>query len=110
MRELGISWVNKIYHTIDKTTVYFVVGFTVFAVFMGYILVQNVQRGTRAEKALCVFRDDIERRAEAAEDFLIENPNGIPGITPETIRQSLKNQEDTLKALDSQLDCDNVKD
>jgi len=59
----------------------------------------DVSRG-----ALCALREDLEKRVASSKDFLIENPGGIAGIPAKTIRDGIKNQERTIKALDG-LSC-----
>ena len=51
-------------------------------------------------ETLCTFRDDIERRAEAGEKFLEDNPNGIPGIPRATLQSSIENRKRTVKSLE----------
>lgn len=57
--------------------------------------------------ALCTFRADLARRAEDAEDFLQDNPDGIPGLSAEAIQTSIDNQRRTLDSL-SGLPCKGV--
>lgn len=54
--------------------------------------------------ALCALRGDLERRVETSKDFLVEHPKGIPGISAQTIKQGLANQQRTITAL-SGLNC-----
>ena len=54
--------------------------------------------------ALCALRVDLEKRVASSEQFLRENPDGIPGIPAKTIRDGVTNQQRTIKAL-SQLAC-----
>lgn len=54
--------------------------------------------------ALCALRNDLQSRVDAGKAFLEENPDGIPGISDEQIRQSLEGQERTILAL-AILDC-----
>jgi hypothetical protein len=56
------------------------------------------------QQALCAFRNDVQARVESSVLFLEEHPNGIPGISPATIRRGLKAQRQTVEAL-SVLDC-----
>lgn len=58
----------------------------------------------RTTKALCSLRGDIQGRVDQAEKFLADHPEGFAGITPATIRQTLKGQKSTVKSL-SNLDC-----
>lgn len=101
---------NRMKDAIDRGTVYILLGFALFMSVAGYGLYQSIQAGARSEAALCAFRNDLERRIESAEKFLIDHPKGIPGIPAETIKNSLQNQEATLATLDTVLDCDTVKD
>jgi hypothetical protein len=67
--------------------------------------VYRVETTTRAtHSALCAFKVDLERRVQAGEEFLAENPEGVPGISRESIQRSLDSQKSTLLALAS-LDC-----
>jgi hypothetical protein len=59
---------------------------------------------TTNQVALCAFRNDIVARIAASEQFLEEHPNGIPGISPATIRTNLRAQRQTVDAL-SVLNC-----
>lgn len=54
--------------------------------------------------ALCALRLDVQKRYENGIDFLIKHPEGIEGISNETIARSLEAQKATLEALNS-LDC-----
>jgi len=57
-----------------------------------------------ANVALCALRHDLELRVEESVQFLEENPDGIPGISEETVAQSIANQRATIAAL-SGLSC-----
>lgn len=54
--------------------------------------------------ALCVLRSDLEQRVADSTQFLVDHPEGIPGIPIETIKQSIDNQKRTIDAL-SDLRC-----
>jgi hypothetical protein len=54
--------------------------------------------------SLCSLKADIQLRFVTGKQFLKDHPNGIPGITAETLRQSVRNQKATLDSL-SGLDC-----
>lgn len=58
----------------------------------------------RTQTALCALRVDVEKRIESSQNFLLENPNGTPGISVAVIRSSIMNSERTVKAL-SGLTC-----
>jgi hypothetical protein len=67
-----------------------------------------VKDGVEAKKALCVFRDDLERRAVASEEFITSIISGerppIGGISTAELQRALKGQQATLAAL-SDLRC-----
>lgn len=63
-----------------------------------------VKQGAESHEALCIFKSDLERRIGDGEQFLRDNPNGIPGIPEETLRNSIDNQKRTLASL-AVLDC-----
>lgn len=60
--------------------------------------IRNVALTTNT--ALCTLRHDLEKRIETSQQFLEENPNGIPGFSAEVIEQSIANQQDTIEALE----------
>lgn len=62
------------------------------------------QETERTLDALCAVRAGEETSVQASEDFLLENPKGIPGITPALIKTGIANRKRTIKAL-SDLDC-----
>lgn len=61
----------------------------------------------RNTDALCSLRQDVERRIETSQQFLIDNPRGIPGIEPRVIRQQIQNNQRTVRALNS-LNCPSI--
>ena len=60
---------------------------------------------TETHDSLCAFKADLDKRHTAGEQFLKQNPDGIPGISAVQIQQSLNNQQDTLNSL-ATLDCE----
>ena len=94
-----------------NTTTSFAVLTLVFVVVLAgfvVVIVQNrdlARKGEEALAGLCALRHDIEVRRDGAVKFLRDNPKGIPGIPAATLRNSIRNQNATLKALDD-LDCD----
>ena len=68
---------------------------------------EEVARNTN--NTLCSLKADLERRLQSAQDFLEENPNGIPGISDEFIASSIANQQSTIDAL-STLDCAQLRE
>lgn len=55
--------------------------------------------------ALCALKNDLQTRVISSQEFLLDHPKGIPGISAATLRQSITNQKATIKAL-SGLRCD----
>lgn len=65
----------------------------------------NLAKATgRTTTALCVFRGDVQSRAEQTAKFLKEHPEGFSGIPAAQLHQSLEAQRRTVKSLRS-LDC-----
>lgn len=62
------------------------------------------QDGRRSREALCVIEAKVQRDVRKAEGFLRKNPNGIPGISTQLIRDGIKDDHETLRAL-SPLGC-----
>jgi len=56
-------------------------------------------QSSRNVAAFCALRGDLERRIRESQRFLDEHPNGIPGIPPEQIRDGLRAQRQTVRAL-----------
>lgn len=54
--------------------------------------------------ALCALKFDFQQRIDQNKQFLEDNPNGIPGITPAVIQQQIDNTQRTLDAL-STIEC-----
>lgn len=88
-----------------------VVLFAVQASLIAFVAINEAHR--RAEiaavanstnHALCVLRGDLEQRVADSVQFLAQNPEGLPGIPPATIQQSIDNQQRTIDAL-SDLRC-----
>ncbi len=68
------------------------------------LLSEQVNAAHRTETALCILREDLEIRAQTSRQFLIDNPDGIPGISAEALQNSIDNQERTITAL-ALLEC-----
>src|SRR5438128_2048335 len=65
-----------------------------------YLKMQTLSReGRQAHAAICTLRSDLERRTQDSRDFLKQHPDGIPGIPASLIRNSIKNQQQTIDAL-----------
>lgn len=56
--------------------------------------------------ALCAFKADLTNRVLDGLHFLSAHPNGIPGITGDVLRQSVRNQAKTVYSLQIHLRCD----
>lgn len=54
--------------------------------------------------ALCALRADLENRVVSSQQFLLEHPTGVGGITPAAIQTGIQNSQRTIKAL-SNLVC-----
>lgn len=57
-----------------------------------------------SKEGLCALRNDAERRVILGDQFLKDNPNGIPGISIDSLRRSVRNSKETVKSLSS-LSC-----
>lgn len=55
--------------------------------------------GADAHRALCVFKADLEQRVAEGKAFLATHQGGFAGIPAAVIRNSLQNQERTVKSL-----------
>lgn len=104
---IGQDILRTLRRLVVATVVLYVALIGLFAV--GYLNAQNQREALEVtanstHDALCTFVDDLEARAEAAQQFLEANPNGIPGIPAAQIQQSIVSQLATLESL-SELDC-----
>jgi hypothetical protein len=50
-------------------------------------------------QALCAFRDDLQTRVTSGLNFLVTHPKGIAGISAQTLRVGIVNEQHTLAAL-----------
>lgn len=71
----------------------------VAAMLFGIYRVETIANRTNA--SLCSFKADLERRVEATREFLLRNPEGIPGISRAEFERSLASQESTIASLGS---------
>lgn len=69
-----------------------------------YLYVQGQSRAAQTTDALCALRRDMQVRVDGGRAFLREHPNGIPGISAADIRDGIRNQQRTIKAL-AGIDC-----
>jgi len=49
--------------------------------------------------SLCALKGDLHRRVESSQRFLIDHPNGIPGISAKQIKDGIDNQKRTIRSL-----------
>lgn len=77
---------------------------TVALVVDGLIIRSNRHLAQRTNRSLCSLRGELEQRVARSEAFLDENPHGVPGITPATIRKTIGDTRRTVAAL-RELDC-----
>jgi hypothetical protein len=84
--------------------VFAILGFTVAGSVYYVYATSNTNKN-----ALCAMRYDAERRVSLSEDFLKENPNGIPGISIDSLRRSTNNAKQTAESL-SFIDCPPLED
>ena len=61
---------------------------------------ETIEDLATANAALCVLKKDLEIRYQNGQKFLINNPNGIPGISKALLTQSLDQQAATINALE----------
>lgn len=57
-------------------------------------------QGAQALTAICALRADRIKSVQRSEMFLLTHPNGIPGLGAASIRASIYQQQQTIKALD----------
>lgn len=50
---------------------------------------------------LCAFRNDVAGRVEGSKQFLIDHPDGSGDITPELLKATITQGQQTVKALSS---------
>ena len=66
------------------------------------------RQGKEAHDGLCATRANLERRVKASEKYLSDvqagRRKGVPGITTTDIRESIRRENDTIRALDA-LEC-----
>lgn len=51
-------------------------------------------------KGLCAIKGESQRRAKLGDDFLKDNPGGIPGISIDSLKRSTHNAKQTVSALE----------
>jgi hypothetical protein len=57
------------------------------------------REGKQAHDAICVLRQDLQRRVDNGEDFLQDHPEGFAGIPAAVLMKSIRDQKQTLDAL-----------
>lgn len=54
--------------------------------------------------SLCALRENLKQRVLTSQNFLDDNPNGIPGIPVGVIEKSINDQQETIDVL-AGLEC-----
>lgn len=90
---------NEYLHKLSRRLTIVIVCASIVIIWMYIQNRHRSQQGQEAHTALCVFKEDLRKRMLFAEDFLKDNPNGIPGIRASVLRTSIANQKATLKSL-----------
>lgn len=60
-----------------------------------YIYVES----SHSNKAICALKSDLETRTASAKEFLKTHPNGIPDVPVGVLKEQIRNQERSIKAL-----------
>jgi hypothetical protein len=81
------------------------VGFIACLVIVGFTIGYVARESAHTKHALCALRGDLQQRIDSSTRFLVEHPQGIPGVSPKLIRDGIQNQRRTVHALRS-LHCD----
>jgi uncharacterized protein involved in outer membrane biogenesis len=105
---LAVKEVKRALRWVEYATVILIILMMVLVI-IGYADSTNQrdqirQTAAQSHSALCSFLGDLKGRVETSEEFLQEHPNGIPGLSVEAIRTSLRNQKMTVASL-SDLKC-----
>ena len=100
-----------IFHSIKLLTRWTIVMFISVVLVAGLGFYDSIQQRNQITRvavsnnnALCALRLDVQKRYENGIDFLIKHPEGIEGVSNETIARGLESQKATLDAL-SNLEC-----
>ena len=76
-----------------------VVATVVLFVGLGGGMAWTYSQANESQNALCALRGDLEKRVAGTQTYLAEHPEGFPGVSPATLRKSLKDQQRTIAAL-----------
>jgi len=102
------SGVQRAFRNLTRATIAL---YLVLAVLVAASFVDRTVQVNRVEKtadvthaALCSLREDLAERVATSEQFLAENPDGIPGLPAKTIQTSIDSQKRTIETL-SVLEC-----
>lgn len=55
--------------------------------------------GNTTTNAICALRTDLESRTKQGKEYVKDHPHGIAGISASSIKESIHNQERSIKAL-----------
>jgi len=98
---LGAAYDERLKRFYTRTLIAFALCFFSTAGTLLYVFRQGDENRT----SLCALRLEAENRVAQGEQFLKDNPQGIPGITPQMIQRSLETSRTTISAL-SNLNCE----
>lgn len=62
------------------------------------------QQTNQTHNALCTFKDDLQKRIDGTQAFLVRYPNGLDGLSKADLVKSIRDQKSTIESLDS-LNC-----
>jgi hypothetical protein len=100
---VAVTEIKKALRIMEIATIALII--VVMALFIiGYVDSTNQrtaikETATQSHNALCSFVDDLKGRIQTSEEFLAEHPNGIPGLSVEVLRTSIRNQKMTIESL-----------
>jgi hypothetical protein len=104
-KELSLE--ERLDNRLHRMAVKAVIAFAFFGFTMAATVAYVFVTADHNRVSLCALRADAQERIDQSEDFIKENPNGIPGISVEQLRRSTNNSVRTRNAL-ANLKCDNL--
>lgn len=101
-----LSWVTIAAVIFVMAVALFMMGLTMWNTYrLGQQSTELRTVAVETRDALCAFKRNLVLAQRDARKFVEDNPKGIPGITRETIDQSIANRQNTLDSLQV-LTCD----
>jgi hypothetical protein len=73
-------------------------------IIISLLTVGTIIQGNKNTRALCAIRDNAAQRVAQSQEFLDDNPKGIPGISVGDIRRSISQAKTTVRSL-SDINC-----